>query len=296
MCTLVWAGPSLAAQPVIPASVTQGTITVDGRQRDYFVHVPAGAGSGPFPLVLVLHGGGGNGLAIMRSTAMNQEADRRGFIAVYPNGTGAQRYGGLTWNAGNCCGYAFDHKVDDVKFFDHLLAELDKDHSIDPKRIFVTGMSNGGMMSYRLASELSQKIAAIAPVEGAMNNENPSPTSAVSVVIFHGLDDKRVPYNGGTSRKFSKKRQRVDKPVSYAVDFWVKFNGCSGTPQKKDISGHVYEEYTGCTNGTAVALYSITGGGHSWPGGTKRGGGKTSVQNLSATERLWEFFKDHPKQ
>lgn len=265
-----------------PLSVKEGSITVDGRDRQYYLYIPQGGhGRGPFPLVFVLHGGGGQALKIMQKTRMNELAAEHGFIVVYPNGTGAITDRGLTWNAGgNCCGYAFENNVNDVKFIDQLIDRLQQDYSIDSKRIYATGMSNGGMMVYRLASELSHKLAAIAPVEGAMNNENPNPSQPVSLVIFHGDADERVKYNGGPGA--SKRNKRIDKPVSYAVDFWVKFNRCSAAPQKQEAGNHILDNYTGCKDGTGVALYTIKGGKHAWPG--------------SATQLMWEFFEAHPKR
>ncbi|MBI5712565.1 MAG: prolyl oligopeptidase family serine peptidase, partial [Chloroflexi bacterium] len=168
--------------------------------------------------------------------------------------------------SGNCCGYALDEKIDDTKFISALIDQMIATYTIDPKRVYVTGISNGGMMSYKLACELADKIAAIAPVAGALNVEC-KPSQPVSVIAFHGTDDQSVLYEGGVPKKQADSHERTDKSVAYAVSFWVKQNGCGTTPQKTGKGNIVSEIYSGCKNNTGVALYTIKGGGHAWPGG-----------------------------
>lgn len=282
-----------------------------GRNRSYIVHVPPGCDdTKPIPLVIVLHGGGGNAAGAMRMTGMSAKSDRERFIVVYPNGTGALTDRMLTWNAGNCCGYAFDRRVDDVGFIRALIARLESDFKIDPARIYVTGMSNGAMMAYRVACEISDKVAAIAPVSGALNCDC-RPKKPISVIIFHGTADKNVLYEGGHPVKREDKRDRIDKPVSHAVAFWVGYDGCSPTPIKQEKGNITIETYPGGREGTEVVLYTIKGGGHAWPGGT--GGPVLTVpllrmvepmrrtpaiepRSISATELIWDFFKRHPKK
>ena len=128
-------------------------------------------------------------------SGLNQKADQEGFLAVYPNGTG--RFSSLTWNGGNCCGSAMQQRVDDVAFIDAVLDDLANVVNVDTKRVYATGISNGAIMAYRLASELSERIAAIAPVAGPMGTATCSPRRAVSVLHFHGTDDQFAPFNGG---------------------------------------------------------------------------------------------------
>ncbi|HUJ70694.1 MAG TPA: PHB depolymerase family esterase, partial [Verrucomicrobiae bacterium] len=174
------------------------SLKTGGRDRVYSLHLPpAYDGKHLLPLVIVLHGGGGNAEGAIRMTGFNQKADKEGFVVVYPNGSGRLKTRLLTWNSGNCCGYALDSGVDDVGFIRALIDELKKTRAVDPQRVYATGISNGGMMTYRLACELSDKIAAIAPVAGALNLENCQPTRPVSVIIFHGTADEHVLYNGG---------------------------------------------------------------------------------------------------
>jgi len=268
-----------------------------GRNRSYIVHVPPGCDdTKPIPLVIVLHGGAGNAAGAMRMTGMSVKSDRERFIVVYPNGTGFASDRLLTWNAGNCCGYALDRKVDDVGFIRALIARLESDFIIDPARIYVTGMSNGAMMAYRVAYEISDKVAAIAPVAGALNCEC-RPKKPVSVIIFHGTADKNVLYEGGHPVKREDSRDRIDKPVSYAVSFWVGYDGCSPTPAKQERGNITTETYSGGREGTEVVLYTIKGGGHTWPGGTRlllRGDEPTRA--ISATDIIWDFFTKHPKR
>jgi polyhydroxybutyrate depolymerase len=182
--------------------------------------------------------------------------------------------------------------VGDVGFIGALIDELQKTLRIDPKRIYVTGMSNGGMMAHRLAYELSDKIAAIAPVAGNFNekayNADTYPKDPVSVIIFHGTKDKVVPYSGGLS--FT--------PVSHAVEFWVKHNDRALLPQREE-EGHVIREtYTGCRKGTEVTLYTIEGGGHVWPGSAilAQTSASEPSHEISATDIMWDFFLSHPKE
>ena len=154
-----------------PGDATQSLIHA-GRERSYILHLsPTLAPERKYPLVIVLHGGGGNAASAGKMTGMNQQANRENFIVVYPNGAGRLGDRLLTWNSGNCCGYALDHQVDDVGFLRALVERLLTQYPIDPKRVYATGISNGGMMSYRLACEASDLVAAIAPVAAALNTE-----------------------------------------------------------------------------------------------------------------------------
>src|ERR1700737_68016 len=167
---------SIATTPADAAgSDGWGSLFFEGRDRSYFLHLPPRYDSKTLlPLVVVLHGGGGGVQAAgarmqpgaVALTGMSLKADAENFVVVYPNGTGILRDKLLTWNSGNCCGYALKHKVNDVGFIAALLDKLEREIAIDPRRVLVTGISNGGMMAYRIGCELSDRIAAIAPVEG----------------------------------------------------------------------------------------------------------------------------------
>jgi polyhydroxybutyrate depolymerase len=226
---------------------------------------------------------------------MSEKSDEEGFLVVYPNGTGRLDEFLLTWNAGTCCGYALEHNIDDVGFIRTLLERLEQQVRIDPSRIYVTGISNGGMMTYRLACDLADTVAAIAPVAAALNEEDCSPSRPVSVIIFHGTADEHVPYNGGIGSKA--RDERVDKPVRYAVSFWVNRNRCSPNPVVEEFGSIRKETYGGGIDGTEVVLYTILGGGHAWPGGEKGyRWGDEPTKEISATDLMWEFFASHPKR
>ncbi len=273
------------------------SVQAGGRRRSYLLHLPpAYAGGRDLPLVVVLHGGGGRAQGMVEITNFSVKADNAGFVAAYPNGTGRFTKRFLTWNGGNCCAYAFKNNVDDVGFIGALIEKLEWELKIDSRRIFVTGFSNGAMMTYRLGCELSDKIAAIAPVAGAFNVEPCSPKQPLSVVIFHGTADQHVPYEGGTPKKRLDPTPRVDKPVSYAVLFWAHHDGCSNEAEKEVRGSVVREVYDHCSRQANVELYTIKGQRHAWPGGKKWAAwADAPSREISATDVMWDFFVDHPK-
>lgn len=264
-----------------------GSISVDGRTRTYLLHVPARHdATGRIPLVLVLHGATQSPESAERMSGMSGLADREDFVVAYPSGTG--RLSRVpTWNSGNCCGYALTNQVDDVGFIRALIDKIESEYPIDPKRVYVTGISNGAMMSFRLACELSDKIAAVAPVEGAQNLDC-RPAHPVSVIIFHGTSDRLVPFDGG-STPYQVGGRRTDTPVADTVAFWVKEDGCASAPRHEESSEVHTTIYAGCKDGTGVALYAIQGGRHMWPGLAISG------NNVPASDLMWSFFTQHPK-
>jgi polyhydroxybutyrate depolymerase len=260
------------------------TLSIDGRTRDYFVHGPRGYdGKAPLPVVFVLHGATQSAASAERMSGMSTEADSHNFLAVYPTGTGHLP----SWNAGACCSYAMRNNVDDMAFFRALIDRLEKDYAVDPKRIYFTGISNGAMMSFRLACEMSDKVAAIAPVEGSQDIPC-HPSSAVSVLMFHGTADRLVPYNGG-STAFQMGSKRSDTPVADTIAFWAKQDGCQPTPDRKTSGVLKTDIYSGCANGAGVTLQTIEGGRHMWPGL------RISGNDIPATSMIWSFFAAHPK-
>jgi polyhydroxybutyrate depolymerase len=269
------------------------------RTRTYLIHVPPSFDPAqPVPVVLVFHGGGTNARTMVRFCGLNETADRYGFLAVYPSGTG-RNPNLLTWNAGNCCGDALRDNVDDVGFVAALLDDLAGLADIDPNRVFATGMSNGGILAYRLASELSERIAAIASIAGPMGTDRCQPTRPVSILHFHGTADEFTPYAGGLGPKSL--TTIVFRSAADSVSCWVTSNGCPERPQKstiqaKEAGGFPVEKsvWGPGAAGTEVVLYTIHGGGHTWPGriplGTYLG---PSATGISANELLWTFFERH---
>jgi polyhydroxybutyrate depolymerase len=249
--------------------------------------------------VLAFHGGGSNAEQMVRFCGLNEKADKEGFIVVYPNGAGRFRRA-LTWNGGNCCGYAMQNKLDDVAFVRALLDDLATAASVDPKRVYATGMSNGAILCYLLASELSDRIAAIAPVSGPMGTEKCKPRRPVSVIHFHGTEDQYAPFHGG--RGGSSLTQTQFYSVEHSIQTWVKANGCpeapvvTDEPNKADDGITVRRKtYGPGKDGAQVVLVEITGGGHTWPGRDPqvRFLGK-STKDISANDLMWEFFMKHP--
>jgi polyhydroxybutyrate depolymerase len=288
------AGGPTSSAALVPGDHEQA-MTVDGRRRTFLVHVPAGLPAArPIPVVIVLHGGGGDARTAIAQTGMSEQADRGGFLAVYPNGTGRLERSLLTWNSGTCCGYALEQQVNDVAFIATVIDELRRQYAGDPRRIFVTGMSNGGMLSYRLGCELADRIAAIAPVAGAMGVDC-RPSAPISVVAFHGTADRQVPYRGGTAPGSADPHPRRDPPVADTIAFWAAHNHCTAA-STQDVSGDTTREVRSCPGGVEVTLHTIDGGGHAWPGGPRGpAGADRPTSTISATELMWRFFEQHPK-
>jgi polyhydroxybutyrate depolymerase len=283
-------------RPVEPGT-HGGSIEIAGRERSYLLHVPpAYDGVTPLALVLVFHGGGGRAENAVRMTHLDDVADEHGFLAVFPNGSGRLSDVLLTFNAGTCCGYATNEGIDDVAFARELIGELTSTLAVDPRQLYVTGMSNGGMMSYRLACEASDLIAAAAPVAGALNVFPCSPSGPVSLIAFHGTEDESVLYDGGEPITRIDPNPRNDTSVAASVGFFVEHDGCDSLPESAREGGIVIDRWTGCVAGTAVELYTVEGYGHSWPGGEPGfRGGSVPTQEIDASQIMWGFFTAHPK-
>lgn len=267
-----------------------------GKTRLYRVHVPAGfSPARPMPVVLSLHGGGGN-MAFQaedRFYGQVSKADAAGFVAVFPNGYSRFRGGKLaTWNAGLCCGLARDEQADDVGFIREIVKRLSVLPGIDAKRFYVNGMSNGGMMSYRLACEMPEVFHAIASVAGTDNTRSCTPKAPVSVLHIHARDDELELFDGGAGRRSDKVTAFASVPDSVAK--WVQLNGCHPTPKRVlEVEGAYCDAYTACQGGAEVKLCVTARGGHSWPGGTKPRGGGAGSTAISATDLIWDFFNAH---
>ena len=284
------------------------SISFDGLERSYLIHVPASYNEDePVPLVVVLHGGGGNAEYSEDVTGFSEKSDEEGFIVVYPDGNGFFRYRLLTWNAGFCCGYALENNIDDVGFIETVVDHLMDTYSIDSKRIYATGMSNGGMMTYRLGAELSDIFAAIAPVAGSIGGQAteeeviwriPEPDHPVSVISFHGMKDYRVPYDGGRPTANGTKGAYSYFSVNDSISFWLDQNNCISFPKRtiSESKNIINDTWSGGIDGAEVTLYTIVNGNHSWPGGKiVRENGDVPTNEISATEIIWDFFKNHPK-
>ena len=269
------------------------TLTFAGIERSYFVRDFAASAS-LVPLVLVLHGGGGNAANAENMTGFTAKARQKGFIVVYPDGTGPLRDKLLTWNAGHCCAYAMKNNVDDVGFINALIDELIRRYPVDAHRIYVTGMSNGGMMTHRLGRELSGRIAAIAPVVATVFGDEAQATHAVPALMINGLLDVNVPYLGGAPGGPRASRSWDGTPTQPALkqlEFWAAANGCEPTPDKVENSKWILWRSV-CPSTAPVALYLVKDNGHAWPSGqpgSRRGDSPGTA--LNATDVIWEFFE-----
>ncbi len=269
-------------------------IVVDGINRTYIVNLPPNyfEGSG-FSLVLAFHGGGGSGSQFETSSLLTQKANASGFIVVYPDGLAGGTLNAATWDAGGCCGYAAAHHIDDVNFVRQLIAKLIAQFNINPKKVYATGHSNGGMLCYRLACELSDKIAAIAPNSTTMVVTTPcSPSRPVPILHMHSALDNNVPYMGGYGTGISNSWMPALDSV-FAV--WSAINSCS-TQGATIISNSSFTEkqWSGCTVNPGIQFYLTADGGHAWPGGLPgSASGDTPSTAINANDLLWDFFQHY---
>ena len=275
-----------------------------GQKREFEVHIPdAMTGQKNLPVVILLHGGGGNAAQFRSQTDMDAIADENGFMAVYPEGTAGLIGNFRTWNAGRCCGTAAKKNIDDVAFISAMIDALVKKYTIDKRRVYATGHSNGAMMSYRLACELSDKIAAIAPNSGQRVFDDCHPKRAVAILHIHGTADPCALYNGGEQCGgcFSKaigmslpNDHWACSPVREIVKSHAMINGCSDKTETVFTKGAVTcESYKECPANGAIELCSIEGEGHSWPGGSNSRLKTTGPGNndINAGAFMWQFFK-----
>ena len=263
------------------------SLVIDGDSRRYYLHLPPGwRRDHPAPLVLVFHAGGGRARDIAPHTGFSRAADREGFVVAYPQGLRGR------WNDGRGFPTATH---DDVGFVRALLDTLGRELAIDPKRVYATGISNGAMFVYRLACDLPGTFAAIAPVAGGFPAELAPAcghVAPVSVLAFQGTADPLMPYLGGGAG------QRRVLSAERSVGFWATLAGCTGTPVTTDEPDRAadgtrvrHTTYLGCREGRAVELYTIEGGGHTWPGGPTAGRrvGRVS-REIDATAVIGGFF------
>jgi len=258
-----------------PPGNYNGAITINEVTRKFNTHIPPGYQPGvPTPLVLNLHGRGGTVNNHEQISQMNARADEQGFIVVSPQAIGEPS---TWWPASGPKGQA------DLEFFQMLIATLESQHSIDPARIYVTGFSNGGAMANRLACTLANKIAAIAPVAGAHPQmETCEASLPVAVLAIHAIDDPIIPYKGDGDYLTA---------VPAWTSAWAQRNECGLIPEV-DISHATYkwETWSDCAGDASVILYTIDGGGHTWPGS-----GLGYSSDIYASDIIWAFFEAHPK-
>jgi len=278
-----------------------------GFRRSILVHIPRGYDpSDPYPLVVVLHGAFSTARQIEAHSGFSDLADREGFLVLYPNGISL--FGLLQhWNAGHCCGKAAADGLDDVGFLQAAIQEVAVHLNVDPARIYMTGFSNGGMMTHRFGAEACGLLAAIAPMAGSLGGragpdapfwQVPEPACALPVAILHGRDDEQVPYRGGGARGKEQARQYLS--VDESAAFWVRANGCNLEGEETSLhQGTVHlKRWNGCHNGSEVRVYTWENWGHAWPGPPFTDGlaPDDPFRGFHAAETVWEFFKNHTRR
>ncbi len=321
--TLVWgAGPTSAttAPATHPVLAPQSgsyvfTLSFDGVQRDYRLHVPPAASGGrPLPLVLNLHGATQNAQLEEITSDMDPNADMNGYLVAYPDGTRISKvltpdpvaknaqYG---WNAGQCCGLPVTKHINDVGFLLKVIADIAARTPVDLRRVYMTGISNGGMMAYAMAAEASDHITAISSVSGQVEIPVIHPTRAVPTMEFHSVNDPIAKFNGVPNAN-----PLFRLSVMQGIDQWVKADGCSSKPHSGATivgAGSISAgetatpiAYTHCRSGAEVALWRFTGSGHVWPGSTLNTGPEKNwilagvgrgIVLVNANETMWQFFE-----
>lgn len=273
----------------------------DGLTRTCKIHVPASYdGRTHVPLLLVFHGHWGTGESMRKLTlnGFDQLSDIDCFIAVYPDGIKK------SWNDGGGVSPASKKNIDDVGFIKALIENLARHFNIDPNRVYATGISNGAYFSYRLGCELSDIIVAIAPVAGTMPeiiSSRCNPVHPLAVIISHGTKDPYAVYEGGKTAE-----GRIVLSAEDTARYWARKNSCDLIPVIKNISDSFGDGttvtqtwYRNCRENADVMLYTIHGGGHTWPGGwqylPKILVGKTT-KNIDANKIIWQFFKTHSRK
>jgi polyhydroxybutyrate depolymerase len=302
LCLVAGAFMLALALPTMAGALLPGDyrfdLPFDGRQRSYLLHVPQRAAAGPLPLVVNLHGGGGSAQQHRLSSGMDAAADRDGYIVAYPNGSGRLSDRLLTWNAGNCCGYAQTQNIDDVGFIAAVIDDIAQRAAIDARRVYVVGHSNGGMMAHRVGVALPAKVAAIVSVAGARIPE-PGNGRAVPVLHIHSVDDPRALYAGGLGPPFPFTTNRVLHPsVEATLAAWARRDGCMPTPvemeSRQAANGHTARRlvYGHCRDGAEVDLWRLTGAGHGWPGAatTREALVGPAPRVIDANTEIWKFL------
>ncbi len=279
----------LLASALSGQSTISGSIQSGGLTRDYILYVPAAyTGNTAVPLVFNLHGYTSNNVEQLFYADFRPIADTANFLIVLPNGT-LDAQGNRFWNT-----FLGNSSVDDVAFMRDLLNTLQTSYNIDANRVYSTGMSNGGFLSYSLACEMNDRIAAIASVTGSMIQSKLNacnPARPIPVMEIHGTADDVVPYNGAPLATFV--------AIPTLISKWVDFNHCNPTPSITLIpninttDGCTAERqlYTGGDKGSTVEHYKITGGGHTWPGAAFNIG--VTNQDFSACKEIWRFFRQY---
>jgi polyhydroxybutyrate depolymerase len=285
--------PALALTQAVSFYVvnqSNGSFVSSRQQRDYLLYVPKSYDrTRPAPLVISMHGAALWGAAQKETSQWNRVAEREGVIVVYPSG--AKGAGPRIWHVERGADL-----LRDVRFISELIDTLEAAYNIDPSRIYANGLSNGGGMAFVLSCALSDRIAAVGMVAAAQTLPWSWCTDhrAVPMIAFHGTADRQVPYTGGRSPVL---RTDLFPSVPAWTANWARRNQCATNPVESVVAADVTRlEYTDCADDAAVVLYTVKGGGHSWPGGKPLPEwyvGPTS-RSVDATSLMWPFYREHP--
>jgi poly(3-hydroxybutyrate) depolymerase len=244
------------------------------------------------PAVIVLHGGMGNAQVMRTNSGFDSVAKANDFMVVYAEGTdfGGGRH---AWNTGFLM-RRFVQDADDIAYFDTLIDKLVSEHSADPTRIYMTGGSNGGMMTFVYAVARAERLAAIAPVVASMFTFDPAPKVPLPILIINGAKDEEVPLEGGMSGNAIVRRgqEAPYKPLKDVVQFWVRANQSKVEPEVMTRETITTTTYEATPNGAATEFIVDSAGGHGWPGSRIRREGNAPIASFSGAERVWQFFKD----
>jgi polyhydroxybutyrate depolymerase len=293
-------------------------IRIGGITRDYRLHVPPAAASGrALPLVLNLHGSTQNATLQELQSGMDASSDRDGYLVAYPNGTRVAtkltpdpvaKDAQYSWNAGVCCGLPVDKHIDDVAFLEAVIDDVEHHTLVDRRRVYMTGMSSGGMMAYAMAAQASDRVAAIASVSGQVEMPAIHPSRPVPTMEFHSVDDPVAKFSGVANTHPSQRFSVMD-----GIDQWVQADGCARAPHTAaTIRGAAGSSsagetatlvtYSPCRSGSAVELWRFTGSGHVWPGAPFNTGPPSTwildgvgrgITLVDANERMWQFFQHY---
>lgn len=311
LATLTALAPAVLDPRVAPAVASEGEMvdgvieTADGRSRSYHLYVPSSLPAGDVPLLVGLHGGLGSGMQFATSSELTGLAEANGFLAVFPDGIPIRdEPTRAVWNGGGCCATAAEDRedVDDVAFIGDLIDILASSYPVDPERIVVTGHSNGGILSMRLACELEPRVAAVAFQAGTLfvpGCDNDAPVSALAI---HGADDQNVLLDGGAGDASLDGSDYP--PVRDGLAALAAANGCTGGPEPEvapaaDQADVTVETWTGCPEGIDVQLIVVAGANHAWMGHGQAGLSERRIgpayRDLDASEVVWSFLAAHPR-
>ncbi|MEO5684323.1 MAG: PHB depolymerase family esterase [Chitinophagaceae bacterium] len=284
-----------SSTPVVKTYQFSDSMVIDGITRTYTLNLPPDYyDSTGFSLVIAMHGGGGSAAQFESTSLLTEKANAARFIVVYPEGVKSTGLlAARTWNAGSCCDYAVNNNINDVGFISQLIDKMLTAYKINPKKVYATGHSNGGMLAYRLACEIPGKIAAIAPNASSMVVIKAcNPSRPVPVLHMHSRLDTNVPYNGG---KGTGPTSVYFPPIDSVLNVWSLKNICSNPSQLILSTGsYTFKKWTGCSNNVTIQFYFTEDGGHAWPGGLAgSSNGDTPSTAINANNLLWDFFQQY---